>query len=426
MPARVEIIDVPSFTFVLIVSLLLAGCSSTPADSTASASPAIATAQESLSNVSGSKRPGFLGAFFRPIGPTPFGVFSVYSKQRAPEPYPTPTTHLFGAGGYCDAVASNGVSISTGYEVDSRKLADIVGLNVKWTRTPVSADYDDQSHIFGPGRYSFGDFDSAQCALARKHIVPIVGLEAGTVQYNVDPEQFSPKEMEIYKSAQDFGEWCGVVATHETKTFAAVTRYSLPGNEVNSNAKMFQGGDRQIAGYSEACYKAIKRVQPRSVIYGFELNMDKGLDAPGFVQRMYDLGCKKGTCYDALSIHLFLPYPIPLANTPCYPHPGGAYSMKCIADVQKATHTAEMHILIGETAFMVPSTVPDETTKAKAIVEALNRFATDRLVDGVNYANVDECDLYPSGFFMGGCLVDSLGKKLAGYDALEALATRAF
>jgi hypothetical protein len=84
-----------------------------------------------------------------------------------------------------------------------------------------------------------------------------------------------------------------------------------------------------------------------------------------------------------------------------------------------------MHVLIGETAFMVPGTVPDEATKAIAVVEAMKLFAADPLIDGVNYANVDECDLYPSGPFVGGCLVDSLGTKLPAYAALQALAKRA-
>ena len=93
------------------------------------------------------KRPGFLGAFFRPQDHPPFGVFSVYSKQTAPLPYPQPSTVLFGPQGYCDRVAANGVSISSGYQVDAAKLADIVELGVRWTRTPPSQFFDDRSHF---------------------------------------------------------------------------------------------------------------------------------------------------------------------------------------------------------------------------------------------------------------------------------------
>jgi hypothetical protein len=96
--------------------------------------------------------------------------------------------------------------------------------------------------------------------------------------------------------------------------------------------------------------------------------------------------------------------------------------MQCITDVQTAAHAPHMHVLIGETAFTIPGSVPDEDTKAKAIVAEMLEFAANPYVDGVSYANVDECDFYPSGFFMGGCLVDSVGKKLPAYEALRALA----
>ena len=351
-------------------------------------------------------------------------MFSVYSKQEAPEPYPSPRTMLYGKSGYCDAVAANGVSISTGYAVDSAKLSNIVKLGVKWVRMPISSANDDQSHVLGAGTYNFADFDSAQCAVVKAHIMPIVGMEAGSVHYNENPDGYLPKELPGYKTAADFASWCSAVATHERATFAGVDHYSLPGNEVNSNPEMFPGGDAQIASYSIACYKAIKAVAPKSIIYGFELNMDKKLDPAAFVERMYQLGCKPGTCYDRIALHLFMRYPVPSPTIPCYPAPGGNYTMQCISDVQKATHAPNMHVLIGETAYLVPGSVPDEATKATATVELMKLFAAIPLIDGVNYANVDECDLYPSGFFMGGCLVDSTGTILPAYTALQSLAMK--
>jgi predicted small lipoprotein YifL len=370
-------------------------------------------------------RRGFVGAFFRPEGSVSFGVFATNSPQTAPQPYPTPGSVLFGSSGYCDAVASNGVSISTGYVVDAAKLSNIVNLGVKWTRSPAGQFFDDLSHVFGAGHYNFADFDSAQCALARHAIVPIVGLEAGPVEYNSTPGTISPVSVATYQTPADFATWCSVVATHEASTFPGVSRYSLPGNEVNGNPQLFPGGESQIAAYSKACYAAIKAVQPSSVVYGFELNMDGSLNAAGFVQDMYNLGCKPGTCYDAISMHLSLRYPIPAPGTPCYPNAGGDYSMQCVTDVQNATHAAT-HVLIGETAYFVTGSVPDETTKAAATVAAFNTFAADPLVDGVNYANVDECGLYTSGYFMGGCLVRTTGTLLPAYTALQSLAASVF
>ncbi len=399
-------------------ALLLSGCGGNDGAST-SAQVSAAQASDAPAPI---VRRGFLGAFFRSIGPPPWGVFSVYSKNRAPEPYPSPRTRLFGPAGYCDAVAANGVSLTTGYLVDSTKLNNIIDLGVKWTRTEVSSNYSDQSHTYGPGKYSFSDFDSAQCALLRHNIVPIVGIEGGTVQYNAIPGTYSPGPVPNYKSAADFGQWCGVVASHESKIFTAVTRYSEPGNEVNSDPTTYPGGDAQIAAYTKACYHAIKAVAPKSIVYGFELNMDKRFDGPAFVQRMYELGCKLGTCYDAISIHLYMPYPIPPDSAPCYPN----YSPQCIVATQLAAHAPSMHVLIGETAFMIPRSVPDEETKAKATVEAMERFAAYKLVDGVSYSDVDECDMYPTGPFVDSCLVDSVGNRLPAYTALASLAKAAY
>jgi hypothetical protein len=371
------------------------------------------------------RRPGFVGAFFRPEGVPPFGVFSIYSKQEFPEPVPSSGPVLFGSHGYCDEVSADGLSISSGYVVDKRKLANIVDLGVAWTRTTPASFFDDRSHYDDSAKYNFVDFDSAQCALVRHHIAPLIAIEAGPVQYNQIPGQFSPKSQPIYKTPGDFAQWCTVVSRHETQIFSSVHRYSLPGNEVNTNHDIFTGGEQQIVAYSEACYRAIKLVDPKAFIYAFELNMDSRADAAGFVQRMYDAGCKPGNCYDAISMHLSLRYPIPPPGTPCFPHPGGDYSMQCIEDVRSASHSP-IHVIIGETGYFVPSSVRDEAMKAAATVAAFRAFASNKYVDGVNYANVDECDLYPSGYFVGGCLVDSLGNRLPAFSALQKLAAESF
>jgi hypothetical protein len=76
---------------------------------------------------------------------------------------------------------------------------------------------------------------------------------------------------------------------------------------------------------------------------------------------------------------------------------------------------------------MVPSTVPDENTKAVATTTAMQMFAQKPYVDGVNYANVDECALYPVGnYFYDGCLVDTSNNRLPAYNALASLAAASF
>jgi hypothetical protein len=396
--------------------------SPTPASAAVAKSTAVPTpikpASPQPSAANGIKRSGFLGAFFRPVGPPPYGIFSAQSPGLSPQPYPSP-----GSPGYCTNVAANGVSIITGNLVDSTKLNDMLNLGVRWLRMQAPAYSDDLTHVYGPGQYFFGDLDSAQCNTLVNHgIRPVIGLEAGPVLYSSVIGQLPAQTLPTYQSAADFGTWCDAVASHELSAFPSVTQFSLPGNEVNSNAQMFPGGEAQIAAYSEICYRAIKAANPSAFVYGFELNMIASLDAPAFVSQMAALGCKIGTCYDGLAIHLTLQYPIPPAGTPCFPNPGGEYSMQCIADIQTAAR-APIHILISENVYTVPASVADESTKALAVLAEFPTFAANSSVDGVSYANVDECGLYPTGYFSGGCLINTSGQILPGYSALQQLAT---
>jgi hypothetical protein len=410
------------FLALLVIASAITACGGSGSTQVAGSATGVADASDQGTSAPTVRR-GFLGAFFRPNGAVPFGVFSIYSKQIPPDPYPTPGRTLFGKTGYCDAPSATGQSITSGYLVDKTKLSDIVDLGVKWTRTEISPFFDDATHA--SGGYTFEDIDSAECALVRHHITPLIAIEAGPVQYNAADGTFAPKSVPLYKTAADFAQWCSVIAKHETTIFGSVYRYSIPGNEVNSNPQDFPGGDAQLARYTEACYHAIKSIEPRAFIYGFELNMDRNAAPAALVQRLYDIGCKQGTCYDGISMHLSLRYPIPPINTPCFPDSGGEYSLQCISDIQKAAH-APIHVIIGETGYFVPSTVRDEDTKVRAILDAMNAFAANPAVDGVNYANVDECDLYPTGYFSGGCIVDSVGTRLPGYAALKALAAKAY
>ena len=327
-----------------------------------------------------------------------------HPRGLAPLPYP-----VAGSANYCTQVAANGVSIETGNVVDATKLNDVLGLGVRWLRMQAPAFTDDLTHVFGPGQYAFGDLDSAQCRTLVEHgIRPVIGLEAGPVQYSTVLGQLPALTLTQYASAGDFGTWCGAVAAHERSAFPSVSQFSLPGNEVNTNPQLFPGGNAQIAAYSQSCYQAIKAANPSAFVYGFELNMSAGVNAAAFVQQMYALGCHVGTCYDGIAVHLTLRYPIPSSTTPCYPASGGDYSMQCIAAIQAAAQYA-VHVIVSENVYTVPASVPDEATKALAVLAEFPTLAANTYVDGVSYANVDECALYPTGYYAGGCLINAAG-----------------
>jgi hypothetical protein len=114
---------------------------------------------------------------------------------------------------------------------------------------------------------------------------------------------------------------------------------------------------------------------------------------------MVALGCKVGTYYDGIAMHISL-------------------TMQWIAAVETAAG-APIHVRISETVYTVPGSAPDEQTKADATVSEFAAFAANSLIDGALYANVDECALYTSGFFINGCLIDTGGNHLPAWMALR-------
>ena len=418
--------------FAALAVAILAGCDGSSASMHAVPIVAQANATDLRATLAAAmvdgvtNRAGFVGAFFRAEGSPPYGVFASNASQQPPLPYPVPNGTMLGSAGYCDQIAANGASIDRSYAVDQTKMYDLIESGARWSRMPVSQYFMDHSHTFGPGSFAFGSMDAAQCVSYLYHgIKPVIGLEAGPVQYDARPGVFSPVDVATYKTAADFGTWCGAVATHERAAFPTVTTYSLPGNEVNTNPGLFPGGNAQIAAYSKACYSAVKAANPAAFVYGFELNMVASANAPAFVSQMVALGCKVGTCYDAIAMHLNLVYPIPPATAPCFPHAGGTYSLQCVTDIETAAQ-APIHVLISELEYPVPAAVPDEQTKASALVAAFTAYAANPTVDGVSYANIDECGLYPSGYFSDGCLIDMSGNALPGLYALQWLASQHF
>lgn len=99
--------------------------------------------------------------------------------------------------------------------------------------------------------------------------------------------------------------------------------------------------------------------------------------------------------------------------------------MQRVIDIKSAAQ-APIHVLISETVYPVSASVPDKATKALAVVAEFTAYAANTTIDGVGYANVDECALYPSGYFVGGCLLNTSGQALAAFTALQQLAGQRF
>ncbi|GAC1570752.1 MAG: hypothetical protein NVS3B20_02510 [Polyangiales bacterium] len=284
--------------------------------------------------------------------------------------------------------------------LDAARTKNILDIGATWTRASLSPYFTDQT-VFGPGKYDWKAADIVTAWNLAHGIEPVIGIEAGPVQVNDTPGTFSPHEIPRYRTAADFATYCGVAATH----FAPVSHvFSIPGNEVNTNPQQFPSV-AETTSYMRACYKAVKLADPSAFVYGLELNMDGSAGATAYVKSLAMMGCGKGTCYDGISAHLSLRYPIPPASTPCYPNPGGDYSIACLADLRVAAG-APVPLMIGETVVTWPGMVKDAAAQAIAAPATLRALAAAPGVRYINYANLDECGLYPSGYFMNGCIVD--------------------
>ena len=295
-----------------------------------------------------------------------------------------------------------GMFTSTG-SLDPTKTQNILDIGASWTRFETSPYFIDQT-FFGPGRYDFANVDTLENWEKSHNIEAVVGIEAGPVQVNDNPAVFAPHEIPVYSTSAAFATYCGVMANHMSGL--GVHSFSEPGNEINADTTKFPNGAASVAPYARDCYKAIKAADPSAFVWGLELSEDGSLNPAGFVKNLLALGCGPGTCYDGISVHLSLRYPIPPAGTPCYPNAGGDYGVACVSDAANASGNPALPMMIGETVITWSGMVPDAATKAIADPAELRAFAAMPSVRYINFANLDECALYPSGYFANGCLVD--------------------
>lgn len=300
--------------------------------------------------------------------------------------------------------------------LDARKLQNVLDIGARWTRFVTSPLFVDQT-IFGTGHYDFGQIDKLATWQKSHNIEIVTGIEPGPVQV-MSPATNSPQQVDRYPTPAAFATYCTAMAVHMSSRGAHT--YSEPGNEVNSDVQRFPNGASDVAQFAGACYKAIKAADPAAIVYGLELNMDGQAGPTAFVKSLRALGCGPGTCYDGLSAHLSLRWPIPAAGTPCYPNSGGDYSVTCLSDLRTASG-APIPIMIGETVVTVPGMVPDASTQAVAAPAILRALAAAPGVKYVNYANLDECALYPTGYFSNGCLVDVNNTHVPAWEGVHSV-----
>jgi hypothetical protein len=413
------------------------------------------TVAQALANAPAPYRPisNFLGAFYRTEGSPPFGMFAAgNASNQAPVPYPAPNpSNLFGAGGFCTTVATNGKSILTANPVDNTKIANLVALGVQWTRGGPSPIVTDYTHVVGDGTYHWAQWDAAVCAQLKNGITPTVNVDSGPVYYDTlaNVNAGTANGQPTYKSPADYAAWGAAVAQHDQTYFGnAMLRYTIAvKNEVNTIAVPLGGGAAQSGlvndpGFSDdmisqsnnptlyqgrsgailyqtAIYTAIKAVNPNIMALAGELNMDPASDPFGFITLEYASGLRLGNGFDGWSEHIN-PANHPLGTYDALDigfQPGDSETIALVNGTNITTRNGGDNriapLLLGESCGF--TTVPTNTNQygnlADAVTGNANLFAwaeRNPQIIGINCANLDENGNYLNTAFYGNAQINNL------------------
>ena len=346
------------------------------------------------------------------------------------EAQPTAATHKFYYGTFARPGAMPFGMYTPGTSVvDMQKGQDLLDLGVQMTRTNLSTLLDDSTG-FGGG-YQFTADDPLLYWLFQHSIVPLIEIDAGAKLYGTLSQH---SQEPLMRNPTEFGNFCAAAASHLHATYPQLgvtvpAYFSMPANELNNSGNWDASRSDNPSLYSEAaggpalymhsCYGAIKQVFPTAKVYVGELstNVAGAPNAmPNELSRWYANGCRIGTCFDGVSLHIS-PIGDPSKHfTRCY-EPNDGWTFACVNEMQAiSTQNGDplIHALITETDLSsirnANISAGDEPGQAWWESETLSAAAQNPYIDGVFWANVDEDALYPSGSqFYGASLIDTSG-----------------
>jgi Glycosyl hydrolase catalytic core len=143
---------------------------------------------------------------------------------------------------------------------------------------------------------------------------------------------------------------------------------------------------REAARYMRAAYAAIKAVAPKIVVVGPAL-ADGGhsTDPRTFLENMYAAGCRRGACWDVLSIHNY-DWEDPDINPD---HSRSRFDVyKDLQEIAAEHGDFGTHVMLTEWGFSTSPGDPDAFSarvQAVYIAKGFNRMLRDPTVDGITY-----------------------------------------
>jgi len=288
----------------------------------------------------------------------------------------------------------------------------------------VRIDYagDQIEHV--AGKYDFSIEDRIADKLAAHGIteLPIV------LQYSAPPwATGGAKYPAIWSNPALYSTFAATVAAHVKERYPKIARVELF-NEPNLDGWWTNPADpayasndgSAAAAYLHGAYAAIKAVTPSLTVVAPALAAGgKEVDPRTFFEHLYASGCRRGACWDVLSVHNYR------WENPTFLEPAGAANRfdiyKAILAIAAAHGDAGTHVMLTEWGYSTDASADgiDPQTQALYVALGLNLMLADPLVDGIVYVNMYN----PSPDFWGQtALVSSDFTPKPAYDVYRTFA----
>lgn len=232
----------------------------------------------------------------------------------------------------------------------------------------------------------------------------------------------------IWSDPRSYAAFAGAVAQHVARRHPRIARLELF-NEPNLHGWWKNEADPRYAAtdgsataaYMQAAYAAVKRAAPRLTVVGPAL-ADGGrmVDPRTFFTTMYDRGCRRGTCWDVLSVHTYR------WKNPTFAAPEGAPNRfdiyKTLQHIAARHGDEGVHVMLTEWGYSTDEASPDAVdprTQARYLALGFNAMLADPTVDGIVYVSMlDPGD----GFWADTALVSRDGVPKPAFAVYRAFA----
>ena len=265
----------------------------------------------------------------------------------------------------------------------------LAGAGVRFVRIEYAGDQVEHT----PGVFDFSIEDTIAEKLAARGIteLPIV------LQYSAPVwATGGAKYPAIWKNPALYSAFAGAVAAHVAQRYPKIARVELF-NEPNMTGWWKNPGDPAYAAddgsaaavYLHGAYAAIKSAAPRLTVVAPALaSGGRETDPRTFFEHLYGAGCRRGACWDVLSVHNYR------WENPTFAAPQSATNRfdlyKTILAIAAAHGDAGTHVMLTEWGYSTDMSADgvDPRTQASYVALGFNLMLADPLVDGIVYVNM--------------------------------------